>query len=171
MAHDDLATLATASIDRVIGRSVDDWLGSGAAPARQRIRRLQSEVQLVFYTHAVNEAREHRGELAVNSFWLSGCGRMQPSTVAAPADEPTIERSLRAPLLSGDWAAWAEAWQALDLGPLAALAARLDGDAPVALTLCGERAAAPFERRPRSLWQGLKASWSTVDPQALLATL
>ena len=61
------ASLATASLDRVIGRNVDRWLRPSAdADAAQRsvaslVRRLQSEAQLVFYGHAVNEAREERG--------------------------------------------------------------------------------------------------------------
>ena len=91
------------------------------------MRRLQSEAQLVFYTQAVNEAREQRGALAVNSFWLSGCGRLQP----APASStPEIATGLRAPLLAGDWAAWADAWHALDDGAVARLLERArDGDA------------------------------------------
>ena len=80
------------------------------------VRRLQSEAQLVFHSHAVNEAREERGELAVNSFWLSGCGRRQ---AADPAATPELATALRSPLLGADWAAWAEAWRALDAGALA----------------------------------------------------
>ena len=90
-ARDDLASLATASLDRVIGRNVDRWLrasaaGGGASPAiAPLVRRLQSEAQLVFYGHPVNEAREERGALPVNSFWVSGCGRRQPADAAAHA--------------------------------------------------------------------------------------
>ena len=65
-------------------------------------------------THPVNDAREERGALAVNSFWLSGCGRRAAD--AAPRRRRRSPRRLRAPLLAGDWAAWAEAWRALDAG-------------------------------------------------------
>ncbi len=34
---------------------------------------------MLLYTHPINAAREARGELAVNSFWLSGTG---PTPVA-----------------------------------------------------------------------------------------
>jgi hypothetical protein len=164
----DLDAMATASLDRAVGRSVDRWLGGGTAAVGRLLRRLQSEVQLTLYVHPVNEAREQRGQPAVNSFWLSGCGRLQAS---AEANTPECDRALRAPLLAGDWAAWAEAWRALDAGAIAALLARADHDEDVALTLCGERSAARFERQPRSLWQRLRARWSRAEPHAILESL
>jgi hypothetical protein len=160
-ARDDLQALATASLDRVIGRNVDRWLRAPAddAGAETRatlslLRRLQSEAQLVFHGHAVNEAREERGELTANSFWLSGCGRRQP----ADADRtPQVAAGLRAPLLHADWAAWAEAWRALDGADIARLLALARSGEPVTLTLCGERSAVRYALVPRSLWQRLRA--------------
>ncbi|MEO5845134.1 MAG: hypothetical protein ABIQ33_09860 [Caldimonas sp.] len=172
-ARDDLEALATASLDRVIGRNVDRWLrasadgGSGDSRAiASLVRRLQSEAQLAFHSHAVNEAREQRGELAVNSFWLSGCGRRQH---ADAAKAPDVATALRAPLLGADWAAWAEAWRALDAGTLASLLARARQGEPATLTLCGERTAARFALAPRSLWQRLRAP--AVAAHDVLATL
>ena len=160
-ARDDLQALATASLDRVIGRNVDRWLRAPAddAGAETRatlslLRRLQSEAQLVFHGHAVNEAREERGELTANSFWLSGCGRRQP----ADADRtPQVAAGLRAPLLHADWAAWAEAWRALDGADIARLLALARSGEPVTLTLCGERSAVRYALVPRSLWLRLRA--------------
>ena len=122
-------------------------LGDDASAVGRLLRRLQSEVQLVFHVHPVNEAREERDEPVVNSIWLSGCGRAQPAEAAA---SPEIAASLRAPLLAGDWAAWAEAWNALDASVIAALLTRAERGEPIALTLCGERTALRFEgqRRP-----------------------
>jgi hypothetical protein len=168
IARADLDGFATASLDRAIGRSVDAWLGSDASAIGRLVRRLQSEVQLVLHVHAVNEAREERGELVVNSFWLSGCGRAQAVDAAAT---PDIAMSLRTPLLGGDWAAWAEAWQALDAGALATLSTRAERRQTVVLTLCGERTAARFERRPRPLWQRLAARWRGAEPHAVLEGL
>jgi hypothetical protein len=161
VARDDLQGIATASLDRVIGQRVDRWLRAndrsddGARRAAYAlVRRLQSEVQLAFYVHDVNERREERGELVVNSFWLSGCGWSQPADDAAG---PQIASSLRAPLLDGDWAAWAAAWRALDAGAIARLLADGRAGKATALTLCGARAAARFELQPRTLWQRLWA--------------
>jgi hypothetical protein len=163
LGRDELEGFATASLDRVIGRNVDAWLGETRSPMGRLVRRLQSEVQLVFHEHPVNEAREQRGEPAVNSFWLSGCGRAQG---ARAATEPTVEAGLRAPLLAGDWAAWAEAWQAVDAGSIARAAA-----ADAAVTLCGERSAVRFEARPRSWVQRLRRRWNRGEPHALLESL
>ncbi|MEO8059616.1 MAG: hypothetical protein ABI671_14975, partial [Burkholderiales bacterium] len=72
-AHESLAGLPCAALDRVIGRNVDLWIRHGAAFQSQArlVRRLQSEVQLLLYPHALNEEREQRGALTLNSFWLS----------------------------------------------------------------------------------------------------
>jgi hypothetical protein len=39
-------------------------------------KRLQNELQMLLHDHPVNQAREARGELAVNSLWVSGQGRL-----------------------------------------------------------------------------------------------
>ena len=168
-AHESLDGLPCASIDRVIGRNVDLWLQTDTLrfPAAKLIRRLQNELQMLLYTHPLTDAREARGLLPVNSFWLSGCGRHQPANGAAP----TVDTRLRGPLLGEDWAAWAEAWQALDAGPLAdALTAAKRGEA-VQLTLCGERSAQTFTTAPRSAWQRLRQTWQTTDAAQILEAL
>ena len=135
-AHESLAELPCAALDRVIGRNVDRWLGHD--PGLRAIRRLQSEVQMVLHSHPLNEAREAQGLLPVNSFWLSGCGMAQPVTGTAP----TVDSRLRAPALAGDWAGWAQAWETLDEGPIRELLAA--GAADASLTLCGDRTAARY---------------------------
>ena len=165
VAHESLATLATPSLDRVIGRNVDAWLGKD--PLARRMRRLQAEVQMQLYTHPLNDARTARGLLAVNSFWLSGCGVAQAD--AGPA--PRIEDGLRRCALTEDWAAWVKAWDALDEGPLAELRAAAEGGAPSSITLCGERAWVRFEPTPRSLMQRARSLWSPALPAAVLETL
>jgi len=174
-ARDDLHGLATASLDRVIGRGVDWWLresadagDDGTRSVARLVRRLQSEAQLVFHSHSVNAAREERGALAVNSFWLSGCGRRQPAEASAT---PEIAAALRAPLFANDWAAWAEAWHALDRGPIARALAAARAGAATTLTLCGERAAARFELQPRTLWQRLRGAGAKAVAHELLAGL
>ena len=113
-------------------------------------------------------AREERGALAVNSFWLSGCGRAQ---AAEPAATPEIADILRAPLFANDWAAWAEAWHDLDRGPVARLLGHARTGEATTLTLCGERTAARFELRPRTLWQRLRGVGAKTAAHALLAAL
>jgi hypothetical protein len=164
VAHESLAALRTASLDRVIGRNVDPWLHDqqAGATAVRLLRRLQNEVQMLLYTHPINERREAQGLLPVNSFWLSGCGVAQTATGAAP----TVDSRLRSPALADDWAAWAQAWQTLDDGPVAALAQ----DPRMQLTLCGERSAVTLAPGAGA-WQRLRSWASRPAPAALLETL
>ena len=167
-AHEALADLPCASLDRVIGRNVEPWLAGGRDHAGSRLmRRLQSEVQMALYPHPINEAREARGALPVNSFWLSGCGRLQPADEAAVQ----VDASLRTPLLGADWAGWADAWRSLDAGPLAMLLPALEAGRPVSLTLCGERNAQRFESLPKTLWQRIAGRWHAPAPHAVLEAL
>ena len=144
------AGLATASPDRVIGRPVDDWIPKGAAA--KGLRRLQQEMQMLLYTHALTEVRSGRGLLAVNSFWVSGTGALPlqrvsagPRQTTATHVQVTVPVTLRDAAVREDWAAWAEAWQAIDANQCAALLAALASGGAAALTLCGERNAQRFE--------------------------
>ena len=172
-AHESLASLRCAALDRVIGRNVDLWLRGDptASPSARLLRRLQSEVQLLLYPHPINEAREARGDMTVNSFWLSGCGPYRPADTGAVQ----VDASLRAPLLMQDWATWADAWRTLDAGPLKELLNRLEAGGKAhgeaSLTLCGERVAQRFEHRPRSLLKGMQQRWNAPQPNAVLEAL
>ena len=136
--------LATASADRVIGggegKSVDDWLPR--SESAKNLRRLQQEMQMLLYTHALTDARSERGELAVNSFWVSGTGAMTDAMLARTASKDVTQVStLRDAAMISDWASWAKAWALLDANECAALLAAAAGKQNVTLTLCGERTA------------------------------
>jgi hypothetical protein len=165
ISHESLATLPTASLDRVIGRNVDRWLGSD--PAARRIRRLQSEVQMQLYTHPLNEERQARGLLPVNSFWLSGCGALQ----AQSKQDVQLDERLRAPALADDWAAWCKAWESLDMGPMTALLSAVQTGQPAHLTLCGEKGSATWVHQERGFFERLRSRWSRVDWRAALESL
>ncbi len=167
-AHESLDGLASASLDRVVGRNVDAWLG--AEPAARRVRRLQAEVQMLLHTHPVNAAREAAGLLAVNSFWLSGCGVAQPPQLAQ-GEPPTVDERLRSPALRDDWAAWAQAWQTLDAGPVSALTAQAEAGKPISLTLAGERAAVTLHTATGSWWQRWRARRAAPSPRNMLESL
>ncbi len=146
--HASLATLPTASLDRVIGRDVDIWLQSH--PDARKLRRLQAEAQMLLHAHPLNAERDAQGLPAVNSFWLSGTG---VSALPDPARRAAIsvDARLRAPALAEDWAAWGQAWQALDAELLPAWLDR-PAQAPT-LTLCGERGAQSWAPQARPLWR------------------
>ncbi len=126
LAHESLADLPTASLDRVIGRNVDRWLPAG--PRARLLRRLQNEAQMLLYTHPLNDAREARGLPTVNSVWLSSCGPAQPRRAGAAV---TVDNRLRDRALAEDWPGWARAWTLIDES--------LAEQTPTHISLCGER--------------------------------
>ncbi|HEY0954083.1 MAG TPA: hypothetical protein VGE36_04950 [Roseateles sp.] len=145
--------LEAASIERAAGRPIEPWL-----PQSRVLRRWQNEAQMLLHGHALNEAREARGQHAVNSVWIGDIGRSN----GAPVDVKVDDR-LVAPLLAGDLAAWAEAWQRLDAGPLA--------QPLTSLTLCGERFARRFTAQPLSFMDRLKRRFQTPDVAAVMEAL
>ncbi len=152
-----LRDLRCASLDRVSGRSVGDWTPRARADtvtaASALITRLQSEAQMLFYTHAVNDRREAARLPIVNGFWVHGAGALaQPAHGTVP---PTQPDGLRQAALRGDWRAWQQAWQALDAGAIAQALRRVRAGEPFTLTLCGERHAQQWVRQPRNLGQRL----------------
>lgn len=159
-AHACLQGLATASLDRVVGRNIDRWLPR--QPEARAIRRLQNEAQMLLHRHPVNEVREATGALPVNSFWLSGCGAAWPQ----PATDVRLDQRLRGPALRGDTSAWREAWRALDADAIAPLCAAAARGEPVRLTLCGERSAVELAPRRRAWWQRITDTFSAPHPNA-----
>jgi hypothetical protein len=184
-SHPQLAGLRSASLDRVLGRPVDPWLrGPDLAPdaqaslqTRRMLRRLQSEVQLLLYPHAFNEAREAAGQVSVNSFWISGCGalptpaRESPAVGKTSANTVTVDERLRAPLLQHDLVAWAQAWREIDAGPLRALLEAQKAGSEITLTLCGERSAERWASTRPSPWQRLRQRLAAPLPHQVLETL
>ncbi len=126
---------ASASLDRVIGRDVDPWLPGGASA--RLLRRLQNEMQMLLYTHPINEARAARRDLPINSLWFSGTGCL-PVAMRAP-QAVHLSRLLAPAAMAGDWAAYAQAWAQLDEAVLRPLLARQQAGQSIMLTLCGER--------------------------------
>ena len=165
-SHPSLADLRCASLDRVAGRNIDVWLPN--TPQVKTIRRLQSEAQMLLYAHPLFDDRQARGELPVNSFWLSGCGVHQPIEQAHVLQ---IDDRLRAPLLAEDWATWAETWAELDASALADLLRRAQRGETVSLTLCGERFYQRFDTPPPSLWRRLSRTWQSPAVAPMLEAL
>ena len=148
--------LATASLDRVVGRVIDDWMPR--APQARTVRRLQQEMQMLLYTHDINEQRVSGGLLPVNSFWVSGAGALPASGASAPPAGLQVVQTLREAALAGDWRGWAAAWQHLDATDCARLCRAIDAGQNVTLTLCGERNAQTWSPRPGGWWRRLRLS-------------
>ena len=149
LAHGEVfRTLVSASPERVVGQGdIKPWM-----PAAPTLRRLQNEMQMLLYTHPVNEARAERGTYPVNSFWVSGSGALTtPISTSAP---PLMSLPLMHAALQQDWLSWGQAWTQLDATVCADLLRALDQNGPperATLTLCGERSAQTYTAAKRSL--------------------
>lgn len=82
LSGDGFGTLAGASPLRASGRNIEIWLPHEAHSGdRSRAwMKLQNEVQMAWFEHPVNEAREARGLPAVNSIWFHAQGTAQAVT-------------------------------------------------------------------------------------------
>jgi hypothetical protein len=166
-----LADLPTASLDRVIGRNIDPWLvGSHVAadalsPAAKLLRRLQNEMQMLLYTHPVNDGRS----LTINSFWVHGTGAL-PSDANKPAQqEPAVIHTLRQSALQQDLIGWLEAWQHVDAHVIAPMLARVAAGAPQRMVLCGEHEFHVYDSAAPSIWQRVRTRFAPTSLDTVLA--
>ena len=81
--------LTTHSVNAVTDQHIDPYLPSGAEALAWH--RLYNEIQMLFFSLAVNDAREARGELTVNGLWCWGGGVM-----------PSLQATTSAKLLADD---------------------------------------------------------------------
>ena len=166
---DIFRSLPTASLDRVIGRTIDGWLPAG--DAGRPVRRLQQEMQMLLYTLPLNDARQRGGLLPVNSFWVSGTGALPQDRAPQAADVLQLTPHLRDAALLGDWRAWAAAWQRLDARECALMLGELDRGRPLRITLCGEAGARTWSSGAASGWQRLRGLIAAASPAQLVAGL
>ena len=137
--------LPTASLDRVIGRNINPWMPE--SPQAAPLRRLYNEMQMLLYTHPVNEARQTAGLAPVNAFWVSGAGSLK-----SPSEQSNVQvlKSLREHALNEDWPRWAAAWQQIDSTHLASACEHIAAGGQLQLVLCGERNALHYQSQKPS---------------------
>lgn len=86
---DAWAGMDTATPDTAVGMNLTDYLPTG--PHALAYRKLQNEIQMLWYTDPVNAAREARRQPAVNAFWLwSGAtvAAVVPAQAGTHAEHP-----------------------------------------------------------------------------------
>lgn len=101
--------IETVPLSQVAGRDVRDLLPGGRDAVHWR--RVLNEIQMLLFSHPVNEVREARGVLPVNSLWLWGNGtacRPQASYDCVSSDEPLAEMLAGAAEIP--FSGWAGQW-------------------------------------------------------------
>jgi hypothetical protein len=154
MRADDWTGMDTATPDAAVGVNLTDSMPAG--PRALAYRKLQNEVQMLWFTHPANAAREARRQPPVNAFWLwGGANAATPhrasGTTIATFDSPgwlsalasrrltdlseagrsnentlLICGNVAAPAIAADWAAWLQQMQGLEAGLFAPLLAALN---------------------------------------------
>lgn len=71
---DQAPAIETHPLPQVVGADVHAHLPFGADALRWHS--VFNEIQMLFYEHAVNQAREQRGEIPVSAVWLWGGGKL-----------------------------------------------------------------------------------------------
>lgn len=163
-----LADLPTASLDRVIGQNVKDWMPQH--PAARPLQRLQSEMQMLLYNHPVNDAREARRQHTTNAFWLHGAGRL-PAAASPMTGAVTMPDALRSSALHGDVQAWRQAWQQLDATAVADLLQHVKATGQGQLSLCSEHIAHTYTAAPAAWHQRIRRLFKQPSPAAALQAL
>ena len=154
-------SLPTASPDRVLGRNVDRWL-----PNSKAIKLLQNEMQMLLYTHPVNDGRTAKGQRPVNSFWVSGSGALKTAAGIRPQIKTTTHLTQAA--LANNWASYAHAWTELDETDIAQLVAQQKNGVALRLSLCGESKAMTFETAPQGAFAKIMG---VLSPSPLINVL
>ena len=149
--------LQTATPDATCGRNIDIWMPQG--DSARAWRKLQNEVQMAWYGHPVNDAREQRRAHPVNSLWLWGGAEVPAAgTVAArSAASPALDSLLG---FSGWLAGFAEYAPTSDPQPVAqAVLAQPASQSLLMLDILIEPALAGDWGRWLECWHNLETRW------------
>ncbi len=156
-----LFALPTASLSRVSNQRVDEWMPR--LPQAKAVLRLQNEMQMLLYTHPINDARSARGAPIINSFWVHGTGSAQFEPQASEGLKGRPTPRITAPdlvhaAMQNNLATWVQAWQKLDATLLRQAAEKLQKNEAVELTLCSLDRALHYTHQPVSWWQRCQRS-------------
>ncbi|MBC3915918.1 hypothetical protein H8L32_00340 [Undibacterium sp. CY18W] len=126
---DDWSALRTATMDAACGHNIDIWMPKGEH--ERAWRKLQNEIQMLWFGHAINEAREMQGEKVINSVWIS-CGadhihptakqvmtasnftNWQETHSGAEAKHTLLLPDLAEAAINNDWGLWLEKIDAME---------------------------------------------------------
>ena len=147
-------------------------------------RRIATEIEMTWFNHPVNEARQNEGKLPVNSLWLeSRCGlgtRPAGKTHALTDDQanadlyacvglelvnlfdpnhPTIieHNNLNIARSEANAWDWIQAWQALQQPLLAQLQAAQASGRGLELVCFGEAQQKSWQIKPKNIWQRISS--------------
>ena len=109
---DRLPDIETVPLSQAAGRNVHGLLPKGVEAAHWH--RVFNEIQMLLFAHPVNEAREARGALPVNSLWLWGGGcdaGMRPQKTYDHVSSDEVLAEMFATAAGIPHAGWPKQWR------------------------------------------------------------
>ncbi|TAL91169.1 MAG: hypothetical protein EPN46_09325 [Candidimonas sp.] len=94
-----------------LGSMNDSW---PKEPEARPWRRLVNELQMLWFDHPVNLARQARGLASINSLWLFGGARADQFADSRSTPAFKVYEALHAPFNAHDWSAWLQALSELE---------------------------------------------------------
>lgn len=86
MRADDWSGMSTSTPDAAITLNLTEWLPAGEKAVE--FRKLQNEVQMLWFDHPANLERAARGQAAVNAFWPWAVSHAPAHALTAPPPQP-----------------------------------------------------------------------------------
>ncbi|MDP1558387.1 MAG: phosphoglycerate mutase [Nitrosomonas sp.] len=77
----NVPNIHTYTLSQVTGKNINDFLPSGKDSMIWH--NIFNEIQMLLHDHPINQARQERGELTINSIWFWGGGFM-PESISSP---------------------------------------------------------------------------------------
>jgi hypothetical protein len=107
-----LPDIRTRPVSQLIGGDVRRALPTGADAAHWH--RIFNEIQMLLFAHPINESRDERGELTINSVWLWGTGHSENASLQknygnVSSDEVLVDMLARA--AGVPFSPWPGQWQ------------------------------------------------------------
>ncbi len=193
MRGDRWPDLETASPDAATGQNLSDWMPAG--DSAKACRKLQNEVQMLWYSHPVNAEREAHGLPPINGFWLWGAGKATVASApigtanvppwlaavgkpayslangtadraAAMASDIVVDGRLAEAAIATDWSSWLAQMQRLEQDYFAPLLAKLRGGELDAVKLVLTHGTAQLESTTTRM--ALRKFWCRPSLNALL---
>ena len=112
MRLDQLPDIETVPLSQAGGRNVRGLLPKGKEVAHWH--RVFNEIQMLLFAHSVNEVREARGELPVNSLWLWGGGctaNVSPQKTYDCVSSDEVLAGMFAAAAGIPFSSWLEQWR------------------------------------------------------------
>ena len=102
--------ILTVPLSQAAGRNIHGNLPTGVEA--RRWHQVFNEIQMLLFAHPLNEAREERGELPVNSLWLwgGGDGRVQVQRACDSASSDEVLTQMLVASAGVPFADWSPGW-------------------------------------------------------------